>query len=81
MNNQLTKVNQWFTNLKVYNSETHELEQHKLIGKISTSECKAFITENYPKESALVVKSYFKETFNVDAIALYQLKPDLANGE
>lgn len=74
MNNPVTKVNQWFTNLKVYNSDTQELEQFKLIGKLSTSECKSFIGENYPEESALVVKTYFKETFNVDSVALYQLK-------
>lgn len=74
MNNQLTKVNQWFTNLKVYNSSEECLEEVKLIGKLLTSECKKYVNENYPNGSVLAVKSYFKETFNVDSISLYQLK-------
>lgn len=81
MDKQVTKVSQWFTNLKVYDSETQDLEEHKLIGKLSTSQCKTYIAENYPKDSALVVKTYFKETFNVNSVALYQLKIDLTNGE
>jgi len=68
-----TQVTVKNTDVKYFDVDKNESVSVVLTGKFSTSEVKAYI-KAFNKDNVLIVKSYSTDTFNVNTIALTQLR-------
>lgn len=73
--NELTQVTTRSTLVKFYNSEINTVQDITLVGDLNITECKQYIADN--KEGCIFIsKELIKETFNVNTIALIQLREE-----
>lgn len=69
----LTKVTVKKTLIKTLDTINNVVVDTELIGKLSVVECKNYVNENLENHT-FILKENITETFNVDTIALTQLK-------
>lgn len=67
-----TKVKVSFTNIRFLDNSNNELKIDRLIGRLTISQCKEYLTFN--PDFIYIDKTHDTESFSVDTIALYQLK-------
>lgn len=69
----MTKVKVKFTVIKYFCEFTNEVKDEKIIGKMTTPECKEFVKSSGDK-NVFISREYFDEEFEVPTVELYQLK-------
>lgn len=67
-----TNVKVSFTNLRYLDNSNNELKNERLIGRLTTTQCKDYLNLN--PNFIFIDKTHDTESFSVDTIALYQLK-------
>lgn len=70
-----TKVKVRFTIIKFFNEDANEINDLRLIGKMSAVECKKHI-KSLNSDNVYITKSNDFEEFEVNTVDLYQLKAD-----
>lgn len=72
MKNQ-TKVTVRKTLIKTLDNEKNVVVDHEIVGKLTTVECRDYVNANLENHT-FILKENITDTFNVDTIALTQLK-------
>lgn len=68
-----TQVTVRLTKLKIFFESQNEVEERTITGKLNISDSKKYCQEN---GGIFISKTDVKETFNVDTVALIQLKEE-----
>lgn len=68
-----TKVKVRSTLIKFYNEDTNKVEEIELVGKMSVAQCKVHL-KSLNKDNLFINKVFKDDEFEVDTIALTQLK-------
>lgn len=74
LNTHLTPVTVRQTLVKYFNEDNNEVHTITLVGKLNITECKNYLKDN--NLGIFISKEDIKETFNVDTVALIQLRTE-----